>query len=148
MIDDGPMKAGSSMGRRLLALAALLLGLFLQSAPAAAQTARQIVFFNDCFRPVRIMISHADQPQGWHPHAWWSFQPNERSYLVWEGRRLLQLDKHDIFFLAEATDGSRVYWSGEDHRVQWEGRTYSLRRALTSVQGDDLEIRLTCEPGR
>ena len=132
----------------LFALCALLFGLLVQAAPVAAQTARQIVFFNECARPLRLMISHANRPQGWHPHAWWSFEPNERAYLAVDGQRLMQLDDHAIYFLAEATDGSGVVWSGEDHATQWDGQRYSLRRAVTGVVDGDLEIRLACEARR
>ncbi|HYF06751.1 MAG TPA: hypothetical protein VD970_03970 [Acetobacteraceae bacterium] len=125
-------------------MAPALLALALTGAPAEAQNARQIIFHNDCPRPVRILIHHADGYRNWHPHAWWNFAPNERSYLLWDGRRLTQLDDHDLYFYAEATDGSRQVWDGNDTRVEWRGAQYNLRRARTGIDGGDLVVRLTC----
>lgn len=138
------MRGAKTTSRRGAALALWLLA---AAAPAAAQNAREIVFFNDCSRPVRVMVHHASAERAWTARAWWSFRPYERSFLMWEQRRLVQLDNHDIYFFAEATDGSRLVWDGTAATAEWNGVQYPLRRATPSVVDGNLQIRLTCPPG-
>ena len=133
-------------GQFRLAGALLASWLLCAGAPAAAQNLRELVFFNDCDRPVRVLVHHAAEERAWTPHAWWTFQPRERSYLAWEERRLMHLDNHDLYFYAEATDGSRLVWDGRDAMAEWNGVQYPLRRATPAVIEGNLQIRLTCGP--
>ncbi len=141
----GAIKAVAGRGRWLaVACGALAFGLFLLAAPAEAQNRRQIVFHNDCRRPVRVLVHITDNPGVYNTYAWWDFAPGERSYLQWQRVTLGQLDDHALYIYAEATDGSRVVWSGNAGTANWRGVQYALQQARVGVVDGDLVVRLTC----
>jgi hypothetical protein len=112
--------------------------------PVRAQMRREIVFTNDCRRPVRILVHHADGYQNWHPHGWYYLPAFTSSTLRDRGVVLTQSDGHDLYYYAEPTDGSSGAWEGNDASVMHEGVRYSLLRANATVRGGSLNVRLTC----
>ena len=137
------------MIRGMLA-AALLVGtavtaVFVPAEPAHAQVARELWVKNDCPRPMRFIISHADAYRNWHTHGWWNFSANESAKaLTWSGIRLTQLDNHDLYIYGETTDGSGQYWQGGDFHYEFSGNTYNMMKVPLSVVSGHLELRLTC----
>jgi len=119
--------------------------LALTAAPAQA-VEREIELQNDCSHPVRVLISHAYAEDTWDAHGWYEFEANEEAtQLLDNDEPLLQLDDHALFIYAESTDGSEIYWDGEEHYETFSDVTYGMKRAVLEVVSGDLRVRLTCE---
>lgn len=110
-----------------------------------AQAKREITFNNECNHSVRILVHHADGYRNWHPHAWFYFKAYESgSFISNENVRLTQSDDHELYFYAEATDGSGKYWEGDDTYVVWEGIRYGLTKAKQVVRQGRTSVTLAC----
>ena len=140
------MKVLGGISKWLIGSALSAAALTAMAGPAQAQVAREIFFHNDCASPVRFVISHADQSRNWHPHGWWNFSAHqEPTRLLVDDRPITQLDDHDLYFYAEATDGSGNFWDGSDHQATFLGTTFRMQKANMTVESGNLLIRLTCD---
>ena len=126
----------------LCVLACLAIGI---PATAQAQVRRYISFENRCNSPVRIYISHADGWRNWHPHGPFIMEARQGPIRLEANRiTLTQTENHDLYFYAEALDGSGDVWEGNDHVATYNGVTYRMRRATVTVTGGWLNASLIC----
>lgn len=126
--------------------AALALGMttFFGSASAQAQTLRPIMIENNCYREIRLWVTHADGWRNWHGHGAYLFSAYEPAIALSDrGTRLMQRDDHNLYFYAEATDGSGVYWGG-DYPNTVNGTTYRMRQAEYSIERGAFVVQINC----
>ena len=126
--------------------APLALAFALPGTPAYAAVDRDVYFQNDCAHPVRIIVSHAYDQDAWDAHGWYEFTANEESTQLEDNDTpLTQRDDHPLYFYAETTDGSEIYWDGEEHYGELNDVTYGMTKANVEVRGGNFNIRLTCD---
>lgn len=132
------------MKLKLLPLIALVLAALPVAAPATAQSSvlRPILVQNFCNRAVNLWVNHADAWRNWHPHGDFFIPANSSRYLEDYGIRLNQRTDHDIYFYAEATNGS-LTWEGADYRTV-NGYSLPMRRQGFILSNGAYAIRLTC----
>jgi hypothetical protein len=131
--------------RAAIASGAGICALALTAAPAQA-VEREIELANDCPHPVRVLIAHAYAEDSWDAHGWYEFTANEEATQLEDNDEpLLQLDDHALFIYAESTDGSDLYWEGDEHYETFGDVMYGMKRAVLEVVSGDLRVRLTCE---
>jgi len=132
-----------SLALKTLAVAAATL---VMTGSAQAQTARTIYMENACRHPIKFLIHHSDTYRNWHPHGWWNFRAFQGStQLVLSSQTLTQLDDHDLYFYAESTDGSGVYWQGDATTTTFNGVTYRLQKSNVTLDHGRLLTRVTCD---
>ena len=130
---------------KLFTALAVALSTFAVAAPstAQAQELRPIMVRNACYKQVRLWIHHADAWRNWHPHGSFLINGNAAAtYLTASGVRLMQMTDHDLYFYAEATDGSGT-WDG-DHTVTVRGVDLPMKPAKYELKYASYYIELTC----
>jgi uncharacterized membrane protein len=88
------------------------------------QAQSTITFFNRCrSTPLRLAIRFKNLSDQWETKAWYSLSPGEKA-------RLNGVDTKNrfLYYYAEATDGSRRVWSGNDTSVTIGGKTYKMKK--------------------
>ena len=124
---------------------ALAAASLIAAVPAQA-VERDLVLQNDCGHPVRLLIAHAFDDDTWDVHGWYEFSANEEStQLTEDDEPLTQLDDHQVYIYGETTDGSDVFWEGEDYYGEFGEVTYGMMRAVLEVVSGDIQVRLVCE---
>lgn len=110
---------------------------------AQAQDLRPIMIQNNCYKPIRMWVNHADGWRNWYSHGTFNFAGYEPSlYLTANGVRLLQRDDHKLYFYAETTDGGLI-WQGS-YPTNVDGYSLPMREANYSVQYAAYHIQITC----
>jgi hypothetical protein len=118
--------------------------------PAFAQAQRVIAIRNDCRHPIEFIIHHADSGNNQHhPHAWYSLDAySDTDTFQDNGVILRQLDGRTLYFYAQTTNGTGIYWQGSGPAVNWGGARFRTMPMNTSVDDQGrLFARVTC-PGR
>lgn len=114
--------------------------------PASAQSGvtREVRVQNSCRKPVRVLIHHAATNRNWVTRGWYELAGNDQPRLIRANNQAIQqLSDHNIFYFAEARDGS-VNWGGEGTTATFGGVRYQMRRATPTIVNGDFLIRLTC----
>lgn len=110
---------------------------------ATAQTQRDIMIENQCYKPLRIWISHADGWRNWHGHGPFDFSGNEPAIRIRaNGRILTQRDDHRLYIYGETLDGSEI-WDG-DFPNTVNGVSYNMREVNYSVDRGTYYVSFTC----
>jgi hypothetical protein len=132
------------MKLKSLPLIALVLAALPVAAPATAQSSvlRPILVQNFCNRAVNLWVNHADGWRNWHPHGDFFIPANSSRYLEDYGIRLNQRTDHDIYFYAEATNGS-LTWEGYDYHTV-NGFSLPMRRQSFILSNGAYALQLYC----
>jgi hypothetical protein len=122
----------------------LIAGAVFYGSLAHAQDRPYISVDNDCEKPLRLYIQHADRYRNWHPHGPYIFAANEGPRRLEDnGVTLTQLTNHDLYYYAELLDGSGS-WSG-DYKVKYDGRILRMKKANPNLVNGQLRITLSCD---
>ena len=132
------------MKLKMLPFAAVVMSAFATFTPASAQAqeVRPILVQNNCHRPVRLWINHADGWRNWHPHGEFTLPAYSSTYLEDNRVRLSQRTDHDLYIYAETLNGD-VTWQGNQMTVV-NGFNLPMRTINYSLQYAAYRVELTC----
>ncbi len=135
------------MVRTLKTLAAMLVlaGTLLAPMAAQAQVNRELWFRNDCRHPIRFVVYHQHADGNWVTHGWYEFAGNEAPLRPTQnGRPLVHIEGRPLYMYVESTDGSRIFWEGQQ-LATLNGQEYALLQATLSVRQGQLSFGVNCE---
>ncbi|MDY6803226.1 MAG: DUF1036 domain-containing protein [Cyanobacteriota bacterium] len=105
---------------------------------------RQFYFQNNCSKPIQLALGYRNPSDRWETNGWWSFEPNEGSYLAHNGERI-RSNNSTFYYYAEVTaSGYDASWSGDESR-EFSGRTLPMKKTELSPDSDgDYTLSLSC----
>lgn len=114
-----------------------------QSQPYTPATTRRVYIRNQCSRPIQIALTYLNPSGNWVTDGWWSFRPNEISFLISQGKAI-RSNNRIIYLFAECTDGSGLWWSG-DQQIRFGNRMLPMRTIEMGIDSNgDFQLPLTC----
>jgi hypothetical protein len=125
--------------------AVLIAGAVLTPTALQAQVNRELWFRNDCRHPVRFFVYHQHADGNWVTHGWYEFAGNEANLRPTQGGRpLVHIEGRPLFMYVETTDGSRIFWEGQQ-LATFNGQEYALMPATLSVRQGNLSFGVNCD---
>lgn len=109
------------------------------NANLVAQANNTISFRNACSSPFRLAIHFKNLSGQWETKAWFSFASGERARLTG-----VDTNNRNVYYYAEATDGSGKIWSGNDTSQVIGGRSYSMKKFDIGPEATNWTQTLTC----
>lgn len=97
---------------------------------------------NSCSHPINLAVSYRDVTGEWINRGWYSFEPNERSYLSDDKGRNILTNNATWYYYAKSADSSNIEWSGKD--VLAFGAQRLPMKRVDQASGEN-QLRLTCE---
>lgn len=135
------------MNRTLKAFAGALVlaGTLVAPMTAQAQVNRELWFRNDCRHPIRFFVYHQHADGSFVTHGWYEFAGNEGQMRpTQDGRPLVHIEGRPLYMYVESTDGSRIFWEGQQ-LATFNGQEYALMQATLSVRQGQLSFGVNCE---
>lgn len=110
--------------------------------PNNSSSKRQIYFKNECGYKVKLAFRYRYDNENWVTKSWYTFDPNENSFLSSNGNRL-ETNNRTIYYYAEMTDYN-YSWKGDESRLVGN-EYYDMRKATLEIDSDgDYVLSINC----
>lgn len=104
----------------------------------------EVRFTNSCHHPVNLAIAYIEPGGQIRPEGWWSFDPNQTSFLASNGQRIYHTAS-DLYYYAEITDPPHqgYSWQG-DRQFTVNGRTLNMKNVALSINNNTASFSIMC----